>query len=109
MVFGQLDVKLRAKAGDGFFIEFRPIALLKHRKRRLLTTDFFRQDSLREARRPARLPDFEADISFKIDHAYIMDFSPSNRKSELSTLINRLINLSTCVYNIVDNLGTVLT
>ena len=65
----QLDRKLGGQAFYYFVVKLGAVALLEHRKRRLLAADFRRQFALRDSRRLARIANLQTKSGVEIDHA----------------------------------------
>ena len=57
----QRHAELLRQFADNLVVQLRAVALFKHRKRRLLATDFGGKYALRQLRSAASIPDFETD------------------------------------------------
>ena len=86
-------------------VELCPVALLEHRKRRLLAADFDRKLALSQTRLAASQLHFLAKLWTQVFHwADIMDFILSTFKGVNINIINKNINN---VYNVVDIVYTI--
>lgn len=95
-VFFKTYPKLFRKPFNCFGGKLRSITLLKHRQRRLQTTNLFSDYTLRKLYRPTRSADFQAYIWTKVfQRLRIMDFILSTFKGVFINIINMVINLST--------------
>ena len=93
-------IELLRQLLDNFVVQFRPIALLEHRKRRLLAADFDRKLPLSQPCLTAsRLYAF-AELWIQVfQGSDIMDFILSTIKGADINIINNNINN---VHNVVD-------
>ena len=58
----QRNPELLRQLPDDRVVQLRPVALLEHRQRRLLATDLGCKFALGQLRRPARIPQLQADF-----------------------------------------------
>ena len=93
-------IELLRKLLDNLVVQFRSIALLEHRKRRLLATDFGRKLPLGQPRLAASRFDAFAELWIQVfQGGDIMDFILSTIKGSNINIINNNINN---VHNAVD-------
>ena len=93
-------IELLRQLLDNFVVQFRPIALLEHRKRRLLAADFGRKLPLSQPCLAASRLYVFAELWTKVFQSDdIMDFILSTIKRANINIINNNINN---VHNVVD-------
>ena len=68
----QLNAHFLCQLADNLVIQLRPVALLEHRKRRLLAADFSRNLTLRKLRHATRVTDLSADVWIQVCHGRVL-------------------------------------